>query len=232
MTRGPEPAAADSTGVAHVAPPAPDVATEVFGDRLPLAVRYADLLASWGVERGLIGPREPERLWERHLLNSAALAGSVPDEAVVLDVGSGAGLPGIPVALARPRAHVTLVEPMQRRATFLRDVVAALELDVSVRAERAEDVSRASADVVVVRAVAPLVRLLPLVLPLLRPTGTLLALKGRSAEVEVQEAGSILRKWPAARVWVGTVEFAGATAAVVRVDLGSDGTSAGKAVRR
>jgi 16S rRNA (guanine527-N7)-methyltransferase len=209
----------------------PAIAGEVFGDRLPLAVRYAELLATWGVDRGLIGPREPERLWDRHLLNSAALAGAIPDGAVVLDIGSGAGLPGIPLALAEPRAHVILVEPMQRRVTFVRDVVAALGLDLEVRAERAEDVARASADVVVARAVAPLVRLLPVTLPLLRPDGTLLALKGRSAAAEVEKAASILRKWPAARVWVGTVEHAGATAAIVRVDLGMT-TSAGKAVKR
>ena len=211
--------------------PAPALAEAVFGDRLPLAVQYAELLATWGVERGLIGPREPARLWERHLLNSAALAGGVPEDADVTDVGSGAGLPGIPLALACPSARLTLVEPMQRRAAFLGDVLAELGLEVTLLPVRAEDVAPGRADVVVARAVAPLSRLLPFTLPLLRPRGTLLALKGRSAQVEVEEAKSILRKWPTAHVTVGTVDCAGATASVVRVDLGTS-ASTGKAVRR
>ena len=211
--------------------PAPAVAADVFGDRLPLALRYAELLCSLGIERGLIGPREPERIWERHLLNSAALAGAIPDGADVTDVGSGAGLPGLAVALARPSAHVTLVEPMQRRADFLREVVETLGLDASVVCARAEQLAPGSADVVLARAVAPLDRLIPLTLPLLRPAGTLLALKGRAATAEVQQAGSILRKWPDARVSVGTVTYAGVTAAVVRIDLSAPG-SARKAVRR
>jgi 16S rRNA (guanine527-N7)-methyltransferase len=209
----------------------PAIAADVFGDRLTLATEYADLLCGPGVERGLIGPREPERIWERHLLNSAALAGAVADGDVVIDVGSGAGLPGIAVALARPEARVSLVEPMQRRAEFLREVVHALGLETEVVCARAEDLPGGTADVVLARAVAPLRRLLPLTLPLLRPAGTLLALKGRSAVAEVEQASSILRKWPAARVTVGTVAFRGAEAAVVRVDLSARAASR-KAVKR
>src|SRR4051794_31424731 len=137
-------------------------------------------------------------MWERHLLNSAALAGAIPAGAEVVDLGSGAGLPGIPVSLAGGPATMTLVEPMQRRAGFLREVLATLDLaaagvDLRVLAARAEQLPPASADVVLARAVAPLARLLELSLPLLRPAGTLLALKGRSAHAEVEDAKLILR---------------------------------------
>ena len=115
-------------GVAEgAAPPAPPVAAGVFGDALPAAERYAALLASAGVTRGLIGPRELPRLWERHILNSAAVAEAVPEGARVVDVGSGAGLPGTPLALARPDVVLTLVEPMARRVEFLEEAVAVLE---------------------------------------------------------------------------------------------------------
>jgi 16S rRNA (guanine527-N7)-methyltransferase len=199
---------------------APAAAAAVFTSRLAQAIRYAGLLSTWGVERGLIGPREPARIWDRHVLNSAALAGGITEHADVVDVGSGAGLPGIPLALARPDLRIRLVEPMQRRAEFLREVLAALELEVEVLCARAEDVPPGSADVVVARAVAPLARLLPWTLPLLRPGGTLLALKGRSAEAEVMTARPVLQRWPSAEVSVGTVTYAGVRAGVVRVDLG------------
>jgi 16S rRNA (guanine527-N7)-methyltransferase len=211
-----------------VVEPVPEVAAAVFGARLALAERYAELLCTVGVERGLIGPREPSRIWDRHLLNCAALAGAVPEDADVVDVGAGAGLPGIPVALARPSIRLTLVEPMQRRAEFLREVVAALALDADVVCGRAEDLPRPSADVVVVRAVATLSRLLPLTLPLLRPAGRLLALKGRSASAEIEKATPIIRKWRAAHVSVGTVEYAGAAAGVVRVDMDRAASSSTK----
>jgi len=173
------------------APPAD--AARIFGDRLELACRYADLLCTVGVDRGLIGPREPVRIWRRHLLNSAQLADFVPSGVRVVDVGAGAGLPGIPLLLARPDLTMTLVEPMLRRTTFLievRDALGLAELQV-VRA-RAEEVGAASADVVVVRAVAPLPRLLAMTLPLLRSGGTLLAMKGSAAAREVDEASDAL----------------------------------------
>jgi 16S rRNA (guanine527-N7)-methyltransferase len=168
----------------------------VFGDRLSLAVRYGDGLAGPGVERGLIGPHETERLWHRHLLNSAAVAALIPPVSTVVDVGSGAGMPGIVLALARPDLRVILVESMLRRTAFLDEVVADLGLDgVEVRRARAEDLRkpRLSADVVTARAVAPVDRLAGLAAPLLRPGGQLLALKGAAVAHELA-AG-----WPSVR---------------------------------
>jgi 16S rRNA (guanine527-N7)-methyltransferase len=170
----------------------PPAAEAVFGDRLPLARRYADLLVTVGVERGLLGPREPSRIWSRHLLNSTAVADLVPPAAAVVDLGSGAGLPGIPLALARPDLHVTLLEPLERRAAFLSEVVAALGIEVAVVRARAEQSPGADADVVVARAVAPLVRLVPLAAALARPDGVLLALKGTAAAADLAAARAVL----------------------------------------
>ena len=168
---------------------APHAAAHVFGERMDLAIRYAEWLAGAGVERGLIGPREAARLWERHLLNSAAVAELIEPEVCVVDVGSGAGLPGVPVALARPDLHVTLVEPMLRRTEFLSEVVCALGLGIDVVRGRAEEGSVrgrvGSADAVVCRAVAPLDKLSRWCLPLLKPGGQLLAIKGEQADEEV-----------------------------------------------
>lgn len=168
---------------------APPGAAAVFGDRLPLAVRYAQWLAGAGVERGLLGPREADRLWDRHLLNSAAVGELLVPGDRVVDVGSGAGLPGIPLALARPDCTVVLLEPLLRRATFLGEVVADLGLAdrVTVFRARAEEAAREDPayDVVVARAVAPLDRLAAWCLPLLRPGGRLLAVKGERAAEEV-----------------------------------------------
>jgi 16S rRNA (guanine527-N7)-methyltransferase len=177
------------------APQPPDAAADVFGPALPTAVAYADLLAGPGVERGLIGPREVQRLWHRHVLNSAAVSAAVPDRSRVLDVGSGAGLPGIPLSLARPDVTVRLVEPLLRRATFLVEVIEVLGLEhVDVVRSRAEDLPAGGADVVVARAVAPLDRLVGWTLPLLRPGGRLVALKGRSAGDELATAAGVLRR--------------------------------------
>ncbi len=181
------------------APGAPDEARVVFGDRLQLARTYADLLAGDGVTRGLLGPREVDRIWDRHLLNSAAVASCVPEHADCLDVGSGAGLPGIPLALARPDVSVRLVEPLLRRVTFLEHVVDALGLDqVSITRARAEDLPPASADVVLARAVAPLDRLARWTLPLLTPGGRLVAMKGQRAAEELAAAQPVLRRLGAA----------------------------------
>jgi len=163
----------------------------IFGARLTLASRYADLLCSAGVERGLIGPREAERIWTRHLLNSAAVAPLIPVGAHVVDVGSGAGLPGVPIALARADVHVTLTEPMARRVQFLAEVVADLALPLQVVRARAEELTTRY-DVVVARAVAPLARLVALAVPLLAAGGQLLALKGRSVHDEVTDARAAL----------------------------------------
>ena len=173
-------------------PPAPACAAAVFGDRLPLAEQYAALLAGPGVERGLIGPRETPRLWERHVLNCAGLAELLEEGQVVADLGSGAGLPGIVLAVARPDVTVVLVEPLLRRATFLEEAVAALGLSgVLVRRARAEELAGAiEVDVVTARAVAPLDKLGRWALPLLHPHGRLLALKGEQADAELAAAAN------------------------------------------
>jgi 16S rRNA (guanine527-N7)-methyltransferase len=154
---------------------------------LSLALRYEAWLAGAGITRGLVGPREADRLWDRHLLNSAVVAALLSPGDRVVDVGSGAGLPGLPMALVRPDCTFVLLEPLARRALFLVEVVADLGLapQVSVLRARAEDVPRGGYDVAVARAVAPLDRLAGWCLPLLRPGGRLLALKGDRVEAEV-----------------------------------------------
>jgi 16S rRNA (guanine527-N7)-methyltransferase len=169
---------------------APPAAVAVFGAAVDRAAAYARLLATDGTVRGLIGPREVPRLWDRHLLNSAAIAPLVPDGARVVDVGSGAGLPGIPLALARPDLTMTLLEPLARRVAFLLECVDRLGLDnVTVVRGRAEEgpVRRelGGADVVTARAVAPLDKLAGWCLPLLRTGGRLLAMKGSTAAEEL-----------------------------------------------
>ena len=171
---------------------------EFFGDRLELAQRYAQILATTAVERGLLGPRETGRLWERHLLNCAVVEELIePDERVV-DVGSGAGLPGVVLAIARPDLRIDLVEPLLRRSTFLTDVAAELGLPVRVVRGRAEEdaVRRqvGGSGVVVSRAVAPLARLAGWCLPLTGPGGTVLAIKGASAVEEVARERGALRR--------------------------------------
>ena len=204
-----DPAAAGAEG----SPPV--TAAEVFGPALPAAAEYAELLATAGVERGLIGPREAGRLWDRHILNSAVVAEAVPRGARVLDVGSGAGLPGIPVALARPDLAVTLLEPMARRCAFLTEVVTALGLGdrVEVVRGRAPDAAgllsagarsgvaapaAAGFDVVLARALAPLDRLGAMLLPMTRVGGVMLALRGSRIDEELVSAGAEL----AAQGWV------------------------------
>jgi 16S rRNA (guanine527-N7)-methyltransferase len=181
------------------AEPLPAAATALFGERLPLAVRYAELLRGTGTSHGLIGPREGERLWERHLLNCAVLAELIEPGARVLDLGSGAGLPGIPLAIARPDLEIALLEPMARRVTWLQDALADLGLPLIVERGRAEekDVRRewADADVVTARAVAPLGKLGRWALPLLRPGGRLLAMKGESAAEEARRDEIELRRF-------------------------------------
>jgi 16S rRNA (guanine527-N7)-methyltransferase len=168
----------------------PDEARGVFtSDRLPLVERYAAWLADAGTVRGLIGPREVPRLWDRHLLNCGVLAEAVPAGASVADLGSGAGLPGLVLALARPDLKVTLVEPLLRRTTFLEEVTADLGLDqVRVVRGRADALHGVETfDVVTARALAPLDRLVGWAMPLVRPSGVLLAMKGDSAEAEIAD---------------------------------------------
>jgi 16S rRNA (guanine527-N7)-methyltransferase len=206
-------------------PPAPEVAREVFGDRFGDAVRYAELLAEAGVQRGLIGPREVPRLWERHILNCAVLSEVVPEGVTVCDVGSGAGLPGIPLALVREDLKITLLEPLLRRTNFLTEVVELLGLDhVTVERGRAEEVMGKvpPVHVVTARAVAPLDRLAAWGIPLLRPYGEMLALKGDTAEEELKSASSALNKLGAVstsilQVGEGVVD---PLSTVVRVEVG------------
>jgi len=174
----------------------PVAAGTVFGDRLPLADRLVAHLVTSGVERGLVGPREVPRMWTRHVLNCAVLGELVPPSTRVLDVGSGAGLPGLAVAIARPDLEVVLVEPLERRVLWLREVVADLGLDVTVQRARAEGVAgRFTAGVVTARAVAPLPRLLGWTLPLVAPGGQVLAIKGRTAEAELTASAPVLARW-------------------------------------
>lgn len=167
----------------------PPAATALFGDRLDQAQQYVEMLADTGVTHGLIGPREGERIWQRHVLNCAVLAELIEPNARVLDIGAGAGLPGIPLALARPDLEVVLLEPMARRVEWLRETVDRLDLPITVARGRAEEKGArrqwAGADVVTARAVAPLARLAEWALPFLRTGGRLLAVKGASASIEV-----------------------------------------------
>lgn len=209
------------------APPAPAAARELFGDSVDRAQAYADLLADAGVIRGLIGPREVPRLWERHVLNSAALASAIPETGgvvTVADVGSGAGLPGIPLALVRTDVRVTLIEPLLRRSTFLAEAVQQLDLGDRVEVVRARaDALHGSRvfDVVTARAVAALPRLLDWTLPLLKPGGELLALKGDSAERELEEAIADWRGRPLERAEVVRVGDSQAGATIIRVVAGA-----------
>lgn len=177
------------------APSAPVAASAALSHSVVAKLElYADLLATDGVIRGLIGPREVARLWERHLLNCATLADLIPAGADVCDLGSGAGLPGIVLGILRTDVRVTLVEPLLRRTSFLDAAVFALELDrVEVVRGRAESLhGRRTFDVVTARALAPLSRLVPWAMPLVAPGGELLALKGRSAAQEVGDAAKVL----------------------------------------
>jgi 16S rRNA (guanine527-N7)-methyltransferase len=181
--------------VSLAAPPASllQVAQHLFGGRLPIAVQYAELLVTEGVVRGLIGPREAPRIWDRHVLNCAAVAELIPQDARVIDVGSGAGLPGIVLAVARPDLSVILVEPLARRTAFLSEAVAALGLTrTTIVRARAEECTpgRGSphlglADVVTARAVASLDKLAAWCLPLVAEGGRVLALKGDTVANEV-----------------------------------------------
>ena len=182
--------------VSRETPPVPAGARGVFSDALPLAERVAHLLATDGVVRGLIGPREVPRLWERHLVNCALLGLGVPRGVTVADVGSGAGLPGLVLAIGRPDLHLTLVEPLLRRSTFLTEAVEHLALaNVEVVRDRAEALhGHRSFDVVTSRAVAPLDRLTRWCLPLVMPGGRMLAMKGSSAADEVARSGAVIHR--------------------------------------
>jgi len=178
---------------ASEAPTPPAVVSERFGDFESLLIRYAQWLADAGMVRGLIGPREVPRLWDRHILNSIAMAELLPTGTRLVDIGTGAGLPGLALACVRPDLHVDLVESLQRRTDFLSEVVADLELGERVRVMRgrAEDTAVVeavgSSPFATARAVAPLDKLVRWAFPLLERGGSLLAMKGSTAEAELAE---------------------------------------------
>jgi 16S rRNA (guanine527-N7)-methyltransferase len=218
-------------------PPPPEQARTVFGDRFADALRYAELLADAGVRRGLIGPREVPRLWERHLLNCAVLSEVIDEDVSVCDVGSGAGLPGIPLALTRPDLRITLLEPLLRRTNFLEEVVKLLGItNVTVVRGRAEEMvgNMPPVDVVTARAVAPLDRLAGWGLPLLRPHGEMAVLKGDTAEDELKAARAALSRLGAvdARVVQVGEGLVDPLATVVRVLVGESPGGVRAATRR
>ncbi len=182
----------------------PAAAVDLFGDRIDLARQFTAALAEYGEERGLIGPLELPRLWSRHILNSVIAAPLFHGS--VADIGSGAGLPGIVLAIARPDVHWTLVEPMERRVIWLNEQVAELELtNVDVLRARAEDVAPASFDVVTARAVSALKTLIPLTAPLVRDGGELTLLKGINAANEIEAAQKQIKKFRLSDVRVETL---------------------------
>lgn len=214
-----KPSAGDTGGTG----PVPDVVRALFpSDRISLVERYAELLATDGTVRGLIGPREVPRIWDRHVVNCALVATALPRDATVADIGSGAGLPGLVVALARPDLSVTLVEPLLRRTSFLEEVVSDLGLsNVIVRRDRAEALHGGETfEVVTARAVAPLDRLLAWCLPLVAPHGSMIAMKGDSAEAEIEAARTVIRRLGAAEPAIETISVP--SSGVTDVSAGND----------
>lgn len=224
--------------VKHADVPAPPPeAAAVFGDGFERVQRYAQILAGAGVERGLMGPREADRLWERHLLNSAALIELLDPGNQIADIGSGAGLPGIPLALARPDLRVTLIEPLLRRADFLREVVDDLGVDITVVRGRAEEQTVrqqvGEMDAVVSRAVASLDKLTRWSMPLVRPGGRMLAIKGERAAGEVDEHRRVMESLGAVDVRVVACggNYLNPPATVVSATHGESGPANRRATR-
>jgi len=187
--------------------PEPTAAAALFGDRIAAARAFTAALAEHGEERGLIGPLEPPRLWTRHVLNSVVAAPLFPAGGRVADIGSGAGLPGLVLAIARPDVQWVLIEPMERRVAWLDEQVAALELDnVEVVRGRGEDWKQGAVlDAVTARAVSALRTLIPLTAPLVRDGGELILLKGANAEAEIAAAEKQIRKFKLSNVRVEPV---------------------------
>jgi 16S rRNA (guanine527-N7)-methyltransferase len=183
----------------------------VFSRALPLAEQFAELLSTEATVRGLIGPREVPRLWERHLLNCAVITDLMPENSTVCDIGSGAGLPGIVLAIRRPDLSVTLLEPLLRRTTFLELAVSRMGLNnVTVHRGRAEEMHSDTEwaggfDVVTSRAVAPMERLAGWSLPLVRSGGLFLAMKGSSATEELERSRTVLKRLGGTEAHVETV---------------------------
>ena len=173
----------------------PESANAIFGPQIEKARAFAQKLANDSDDLGLLGPRELDKLWSRHILNSAVVAETVKAGDLVADVGSGAGLPGIPMAIVLPEAHFVLIEPMERRSNWMLEVIEELGLtNVEVRRARAEEVLDLTFDIVTARAVAALDKLLRLTVHLLKPGGSLIALKGSKASEEIEAAKRLQRK--------------------------------------
>ena len=179
----------------------------IFGDRQDLAVAYHESLATDATTRGFIGPREKPRLWDRHIYNCAVIGEAIPEGARVIDIGSGAGLPGIPLAIARPDLQVTLLEPLLKRSNYLAEITEKLGLDnVTVIRDRAENLGKdAKFDVVTSRAVAPRAKLARWSLPLCKPGGMMLAMKGASASEEIERDKSAIKRAQGERAEIITV---------------------------
>lgn len=206
----PPPHVDEQEGLVDGVPPTPDAAAAIFGEHLPRAEEFVRVLADTGISHGLIGPREAPRLWDRHVLNCALVHFLIPPAAHgqrVIDIGSGAGLPGVALAIARPDLELHLVEPLSRRTGWLSGVAAQLELDnVVIHTARAESMwDRISAPWVTARAVSGIVQLAQWTLPLLTPRGSLLALKGTRAGGELAENGAALRRLGVLRAEVESI---------------------------
>jgi len=201
-------------------------ATEViYGEHVEVAERFVEHLVTTGIEWGLLGPREVPRIWDRHVLNCAVIQELLPKGALVADVGSGAGLPGLAVAIVRSDVQFILIEPLERRVDWLNMVIEDLELenvDV-IRARSEQVVDTVDVDVVTARAVSAMKSLVPITVPLLHGHGELLALKGRSAQTELDKAQKVLRKYKTNTAEVLTVgdDLLEVPTTVVRLTYGS-----------
>jgi len=202
-----------------------DAVEVLYGDRTDVAERFEHHLVTTGIEWGLLGPREIPKMWDRHVLNCAVVQELLPKGALVADVGSGAGLPGIALAIARPDVQFVLIEPLERRVDWLEMVIADLELEnVDVVRARSEQVfETVDVDIVTARAVSAMKSLVPMTVPLLHGTGELLAIKGKSAANEIEKADKVLRKFKTKNSEVLTVgdELLAVATTVVRLTYGS-----------
>lgn len=202
-----------------------DAAEVLYGDRVGLAERFVEHLVTTGIEWGLLGPREIPKMWDRHVLNCAVVQELIPQGAVVADVGSGAGLPGLALAITRPDVQFVLIEPLERRVDWLNMVIEDLELEnVDVLRARSEQVfDSVDVDIVTARAVSAMKSLVPITVPLLHGQGELLAIKGQSAATEIEKADKVLRKFKTKKAEVLTVgdELLEVPTTVARLTYGS-----------
>ena len=204
----------------------PESAKAIFGPQIDQARAFAQKLANDSDDLGLLGPRELDKLWSRHILNSAVVAETVKTGDLVADVGSGAGLPGIPMAITLPEANFVLIEPMERRSNWMLEVIEELGLtNVQVRRARAEEVLDLKFDIVTARAVAALDKLLRMCVPLLKPGGSLIALKGSKAAEEIEAAKKLQKKLGIAsfEIQICGEKFLAEPTSVVKTTLDSSG---------